>query len=175
MLKLPMPFETFQPPWPFRRVAGFGWKGAIGMGRDEHPWGPSTPRHHARITRQIGEALRSEVVTKGKADWSQKPLLTTARRSLRSPRCSPIVMTTPCTMQMTVVRLWDRLNPTAPQLAGLSWFPSALGIASILLVGVVSSSDTGPLFTRKGQHALDTRSATKRSAQRAASSSSAHF
>jgi hypothetical protein len=48
MPMLPMLFETFQPPWPFRRVAGFGGgKGANGV-VDSAPPSPVSPEKPAR-------------------------------------------------------------------------------------------------------------------------------
>jgi hypothetical protein len=80
---------------------------------------------------------------------------------------SPLIFAV-SSQQMTVPRLWDRLNPTAPETKWLALVAGSLvdarGIAAHLLISVGSSCATGPLFMRKGRHALTVRSATERPA-----------
>src|SRR5216683_2361002 len=69
---------------------------------------------------------------------------------------------------MTAFGVWDRLNPIAPGLTGPTWFADGVAPRIFPWLVLYPSCDTGPLFTRKGQHALNTRSAIERSAQRSA-------
>src|ERR1700676_3093804 len=83
-------------------------------------------------------------------------------------RLSPHGVRVPNLKQRTALRLWGRLNPTAPKSLDPTRSPTVwlMGRAPRgILIGVVSSCDTGPLFMRKGHHALNTRSSTERSAQ----------